>query len=241
MIGRVIFIGILILFLPFPALAQSKVPILVYHSIAEYSGHGMKELFVTPENFEKQMTYLKNHGYTLLTFEKWDKINQVKKPIFITIDDGYKNNLNAYQIFQKLKSPAFQPAATIFVISDYISRSNRLSSSDVKMLSDSGLFSIQSHTSTHPDLLHTANYKEELQESKNKIEQTTGKPVIALSYPYGNTNQRVIAEVKKYYMYGLTTTPGPYVKLNIKDELYQLPRTYVKYSTTLEDFAHMIN
>ena len=88
--------------LPGHVQAQQKVPILIYHSIDEYKGLGSKELYVTPENFEKQMTYLKNHGYTLLTFERWQEISKIKKPIFITFDDGYKNNRNAFKILQKL-------------------------------------------------------------------------------------------------------------------------------------------
>lgn len=232
---------LLILVLPSAAFAQSKVPILVYHSIEEYSGHGMKELYVTPENFEKQMMFLKDHGYTLLTFERWNEINKVNKPIFITFDDGYNNNLNAYQIFKELKTETFQPSGTIFVISDFISRPNRLTKRDLKILADSGFFSIQSHTATHPDLTKITNYEAELKGSKKKIETITGKPVIALSYPFGSFNQQVVTETKKYYLFGLTTTPGPYVKTNIKDELYLLPRTYVKYSTTLEDFAKIVN
>ncbi len=96
--------------------AQQKVPILLYHSIDEFPGHGLKGLYVTPENFEKQMVYLKNHGFTLLTFEHWQDREKVNKPIFITFDDGYKNNLNAFSTFQKLKDQNFQPTATIFVI-----------------------------------------------------------------------------------------------------------------------------
>ena len=73
------------------------------------------------------MKYLRDHGFTLLTFERWKDINTVKKPIFITFDDGYKNNLHAYAIFQKLKNDRFKPTGTIFVISDFIGGSNRLS------------------------------------------------------------------------------------------------------------------
>lgn len=226
--------------LPEKATAEQKVPILIYHSIDEFKGVGSRELYVTPENFEKQMTYLRNHDYTLLTFERWQDRNKVKKPIFITFDDGYKNNLNAFAIFQQLKSARFKPAATIFVISDFIGRSNRLSKTDIKTLADSGIISIQSHTATHPDLTKIENLKYELKTSKDKIEQITGKPVVALAYPYGNTNEQVVAETKKYYLFGLTTTPGPFSPTGIKNEQYYLPRIYVKYSTTIEEFAKLV-
>lgn len=237
---RVVFAILLILCLPRPAFAQQKVPILVYHSIDEYKGQGSKELFVTPENFEKQMIYLKNKGYTLLTFERWKDINNVHKPIFITFDDGFKNNQNAFAILQKLKDETFEPTATFFVISDYIGNSNRLTKAELKMMSESGLISVQSHTATHPDLTKLENLQYELKGSKDKIEKITGKPVIALAYPYGNFNQRVASKVKKYYSFGLTTTPALYTKKTTKNELLYLPRIYVKYSTTLEEFADII-
>jgi peptidoglycan/xylan/chitin deacetylase (PgdA/CDA1 family) len=230
----------LMLLTPQLALGSTRVPILVYHSIAEYKGVGSKELYVTPDNFEKQMRYLKDKGYTLLTFERWNEKNLVEKPIFITFDDGYKNNLNAFNIFQKLVDDQFKPAGTLFVISDYIGSQNRLTKEELKKMVDSNMFSIQSHTALHPDLTKTANFESELKQSKQRIEKVTGKPVIALAYPYGNFNQMVIEETKKYYQFGLTTTPGPFIDKGYKDELYVLPRIYIKHSTTLEDFAKLV-
>jgi peptidoglycan/xylan/chitin deacetylase (PgdA/CDA1 family) len=231
---------LLLLMVPSHVFAQGKVPILVYHSIEEYKGLGSKELYVTPENFEKQMMYLRDHGFTLLTFERWQDIDKVNKPIFITFDDGYKNNLKAFGVFQKLKTERFQPSGTIFVISDFIGQSIRLSESDIKKMVDSGIISIQSHTATHPDLIKIKDYYYELKESKDKIQRLTGKPVIALSYPYGTWNNKVVVETKKHYRFGLTTTPEAFSKKGIKDELYLLPRIYVKYSTTLDDFAKIV-
>ncbi|MFB7642605.1 polysaccharide deacetylase family protein [Peribacillus butanolivorans] len=235
------FLCFLILNFPSQVIAQRKVPILIYHSIDEFNGHGSMELYVTPKNFEKQMIYLRDHGYTLLTFDRWQDINKVNKPIFITFDDGYKNNLNAFAIFQKLKNERFKPSGTMFVISDFIGRSNRLSKSDLKTMADSGMISIQSHTATHPDLTKIENYEYELKGSKDKIQKITGKPVYALAYPYGNFNDKVVAETKKYYLFGLTTTPEPFSEKGIKDERYLLPRIYIKYSTSLDDFAKIVD
>lgn len=238
---RAMIVILLLISLPGHTHAQQKVPILIYHSIEEYNGKGSKELFVTPENFEKQMVYLKNKGYTLLTFDRWEDIGKVNKPIFITLDDGYKNNRNAFEIFQKLKDDQFKPTATFFVISDFIGYSNRLSQTELKAMAESGLISVQSHSATHSDLTKSENLQYELKVSKEKIEKITGKPVIALAYPYGNFNERVASETKKYYSFGLTTTPEHYTSKGIKNERYYLPRIYVKYSTTLEEFAKMMN
>ncbi|WP_445492574.1 polysaccharide deacetylase family protein [Niallia sp. 03133] len=235
-----IFLSFFLFLLPSSAFAQRKIPILIYHSIDEFNGQGSKELYVTPENFEKQMMYLRDNGYTLLTFEQWQNRNKVNKPIFITFDDGYKNNWNAFGVFQKLQTDQFKPAGTIFVISDFIGRSNRLSASDLKKMTDSGLISIQSHTATHADLTKIENDEYELKASKSKLEKITGKPVMALAYPYGEFNNKVVAETKKYYSFGLATTPELFLEKGMKDELYLLPRVYIKYSTTLEEFAKIV-
>lgn len=226
---------------PAHVFGEQRVPILIYHSIDEFNGVGSKELYVTPINFEKQMSYLRDHGFTLLTFERWQDISKVKKPIFITFDDGYKNNINAYNIFQKLKNEQFGPTGTFFVISDFIGNKNRLTASELKRMANSGIISVQSHTATHPELTKTDNLEYELKESKEKIEKITGKPVIALAYPYGAFNDRVVEETKMHYTFGLTTTPGVFSKKNIKNELYYLPRIYIKYSTTLEDFSEAVD
>lgn len=232
--------SIFFFFSPLSIFAQQEIPILVYHSIAEYTGQGSKELFVTPKNFEEQIDYLRKSGFTPLTFEQWKNIHQVNKPIFITFDDGYKNNLNALQIFEKLQTSNFKPVGTIFVISDFINRPNRLSNEDLQALVNSGLFSIQTHTATHPDLTKITNYVYELKGSRDKISQITGQPVIAISYPYGNFNDKVVDETKKYYSFGLTTTPAKYSEKGIKNELFLLPRIYIKHSTTLDEFAKIV-
>ena len=236
----ILLLTIAVLALPGKVTAAQKIPILIYHSIAEYSGTGSKELYVTPENFEAQMIYLRDHGFTLLTFEQWREAVNVKKPIFLTFDDGYKNNLNVFTIFQKLQTREFKPRGTIFVISDFIGRPNRLSDQEIKRITDSGLISIQSHTATHPDLTKSDKLTYELKDSREKIEKITGKKVIALAYPYGNINKRVVSETEKYYRYGLTTTPGPYTSSSTKKERYLLPRTYVTYSTSLKEFAKIV-
>ncbi|MFB6466975.1 polysaccharide deacetylase family protein [Cytobacillus sp. Hz8] len=233
------FLLFFIIVIPKQALAAQKIPILIYHHIDEYQGIGSKQLYVTPENFEKQIKYLQSHGFTLFTFENWKQIDEVKKPIFLTFDDGYKDNLQVLKVFQDLKQERFQPRATFFIISDFVGRANRLTKSDLLALTKTGMISIQSHTATHPDLTNISHYEYELKGSMDTLEQLINKKVIALAYPYGNFNNRVVEETKKY-SFGLTTTPELYTKQGRKDELFLLPRIYVKFDTTIEEFAELV-
>ncbi len=49
--------------------------------------------------------------------------------------------------------------------------------------------------------------KRELKGSKEKLEKITGKPVIAVAYPFGHVDDKVVAETKKYYQFATTTKP----------------------------------
>jgi peptidoglycan/xylan/chitin deacetylase (PgdA/CDA1 family)/uncharacterized protein YceK len=228
-------------------LAQSKltfqqhVPILMYHAIDDYKGNGTKELFVTPANFEAQMRYLEDNGYTFLTFERWDEINKVNKPVLVTFDDGMKNNLNAFNILLKLKNDKFKPVATEFMIAGCIDAgTNWLSSSDLKEMVKSGIYSVQSHTMTHNDLPKVTDYEKELNTSKEQIEQVTGKPIIALAYPSGHFNDKVVEETKKYYKYAVTTKPGQSIEKGELNEMLLLHRVRISYSTTINQFSSML-
>ncbi len=84
--------------------------VLLYHRVADYL-HDPQQLCVRPENFEKQISFLKEN-YTILSIEEWKyNILNHKKfkngSIVITFDDGYEDNiLNAVPILEKLNVEA---------------------------------------------------------------------------------------------------------------------------------------
>ncbi|WP_379970919.1 polysaccharide deacetylase family protein [Ectobacillus sp. sgz5001026] len=216
-----------------------EIPILMYHAIDDYHGVGIKDLFVSPAQFEKQMQYLKENGYTLLTFEQWNKRFEVNKPIFVTFDDGMKNNKNAFIVLTKLKDSSFTPKATAYVIADTVG-SSWLSHDEIKEMVNSGIFSIQSHTLSHADLPTLPNPEAELKGAKEQIESITGKPVIALSYPFGHVNDKVVEVAKKYYKFATTTKPGYFEERGKPNELLLQQRIRIHHSTTMEQFAALL-
>lgn len=215
-----------------------NVPILMYHAIDDLNGSGINELYVTPKNFEEQMNYLKSAGFTPITFDELPNINNINKPILITFDDGYKNNVNAYNILKKLNDSNWKANGTIFMIGKKIDSKSGLSTKQIKEMSDTGIISFQSHTETHPNLTETTDYKKELGDIKTKLESITGKTVTAIAYPSGQYNNNVITETKKYYQYAVTTIPGI---ANTGSDLCEMKRVRVSYSTSLESFIYMVN
>lgn len=95
----------------YAAISDSKsqsvnIPAIMYHLVINDKSRS-GEYVITPEEFEKDVTYLINNGYTpvfvsdISGYLKGEGVLP-KKPVLITFDDGYYNNyLNAYKIAQK--------------------------------------------------------------------------------------------------------------------------------------------
>jgi peptidoglycan/xylan/chitin deacetylase (PgdA/CDA1 family) len=184
---------------------RSKVPnglpILTYHKVGDYpKGSRLKPLWVTAAQFREQMLYLKDHGYTTLTFTELRDIDAGKapmpaKPALVTFDDGYANNYElAYPILQELGQKG-----NIFLVYDTLEGHNAwhnpstepwipmLSWAQARELQDSGVVEFGSHTMSHKNLaqipLDEARWQ--LTESKRRLEDKLGREMVGFAYPYG--------------------------------------------------------
>lgn len=210
----------------------SEIPILYYHSVSD-NIFGIKELFVSVREFEEQMKFLNDNGYTPISFGQLDNLGNIEKPVIITFDDGYENNyLEAYPV---LKKYGFK--AVIFVCTDFIGGSSMLKEHQIREMSD--LVSFQSHTLSHPDLtkLNADKLHYELSESKKVIEGMTGEEVYAFAYPTGYYNKNVIEAVKKYYKYAVLNVGGLYV--NGVDN-YEIKRVYIPRGLDIKSFREKL-
>ena len=75
--------------------APRTVPVLNYHQVEVKDGN---PLTLHPEQFEAQMAYLKEEGYTTVTIDElMDACENgaalPEKPVVITFDDGYVSRL----------------------------------------------------------------------------------------------------------------------------------------------------
>lgn len=92
---------------------MGKVLCLLYHRVNRIEDP-FYNLVVTPEHFEEQMEYLKEH-YNIFRFEE-DWTRGSDNSVVVTFDDGYADNcIYALPILEKKQIPA-----TIFVSSGYV-------------------------------------------------------------------------------------------------------------------------
>jgi peptidoglycan/xylan/chitin deacetylase (PgdA/CDA1 family) len=211
-----------------------SIPVLMYHCV-DRNVWGAPNLFVAPKEFQKQMEYLKNNGYTAITFRDLDHVDKIPKPVIITFDDGYKDNYTyAFPVLKK-----YNMKATIFVILNSLGKSKSLNMEEMNRMK--GTIDFQSHTMSHPHLgkLGQNRVEYEVSESKRKLEKLTGKDVFVIAYPYGSYDKQTIDIVKKYYKYAVTVKLGFF-----QDEQgynnYQIDRIAVTSKSTLSSFIRSI-
>lgn len=175
----------------------SGIPVLNYHQI---NNEAHNALTLSSEEFDGQMAYLYDAGYTTISPNQLVDYLQYgtelpSNPVLITFDDGYVDNYNvAYPILQK-----YDFKATIFLITDFVGNNGRyLNWKQVKEMSNSG-FDFQSHTLSHM-LLATASDEEvlsQLTKSRAGLEWRLKKKVEYLAYPGGAYDQRTIELAKQ--------------------------------------------
>lgn len=228
------------------------IPILMYHHVVK-EGNKTNKITLTTGRFREDMEYLKKKGYVTISFKELidcyeGKTKFPKKPILITLDDGYEDNYkNAYPILKKNNMKA-----TMFVIGSRVgitnfnndSRYSYFSWGQAKKMYQSGLIEIQPHSYD----LHNYKYNskhgqgvlpengENKKEYYNRFLKDTEKVTKLIkarvgcksyvyAYPYGkytSTNEEVL---KRLNFKVTLTTKSKYA--DISNGLYGLKRINV--------------
>lgn len=182
-----------------------KIPILMYHGILD-SPWGVASLFVTKNQFESDMEYLKKNGYTSIFLKDINTAYMYNKPIIITFDDGYKDvYTNGLPLLTK-----YNMKATFFLISEWLDGKTYVNENMVKDMIDSGFIEIGSHTLSHAILgsLNSKAIEEEVKKSKENLEKRFKVKISSIAYPTGSYTDEVIKISSNYYDYGVTTKVG---------------------------------
>jgi hypothetical protein len=104
------------------ALRPTKVPVLMYHSVApDQPFLPWKEIILPVDLFEQQVSYLARNGFTTITLGELQRYRQnggslPPKPIVLTFDDGFLDNwVFAYPILKK-----YGLKGTLFVSTEFV-------------------------------------------------------------------------------------------------------------------------
>ena len=184
---------------------MNRALILMYHLVDTPRSAIERRFCTTPDDFDHQMEYLGESGYTAVSMAHLYDCMQGNaalpgKAVHITFDDGFGCVLDhAVPTLQRHGYPA-----TMFAVSDRLGSSNDwmtgrafpertiLSVDGLRALENAG-FAIGSHTRTHARLpnISVVEARNEISGSKSRLEDALGKAIDYFAYPYGQFNQQV--------------------------------------------------
>lgn len=176
--------------------AEVKLPILLYHNLAEEYDPSLAVLHCPPAQFEEHMKALKAAGYHTITFAEYaDYVENgtalPDKPIIVSFDDGYTSNYQyAYPTLKKLGMKA-----TIFAITGRMGVSDTIyphfTWEQAREMEQSGVIDIESHTDFHREMvkLTPAETALEVRRSYYMLANELNKTPVAMAYPYGLPNE----------------------------------------------------
>lgn len=206
--------------------AGSGMPVLTYHHI----GDGPEWLYVSPADFESEMVYLKEKGYTTVSVMELaaglsGKAPLPSRPIVITFDDGYEDNYtNAFPILARQ-----QMKGTFFVVTGKIGHPGYMTWAQARKMSENGM-EIGSHTVNHYTL-NEINLKElerELLASRIMLENNLPLSAPIFANPFGETAPAVVELLGRT---GYTAACSSVVGINYPGEnLYMIRRLSVPRS-----------
>lgn len=231
---------------------HEKIPILMYHSIAEEATPKFKPFTVSPMLFAEHMAYLHGNGYTPLTVTQFVTRREVvatlpERPVVITFDDGFADFFtNALPVLQQHNF-----SATMYIPTAYVSSTSRwmeqdgegnrplLSWQQIQELDASGI-ECGTHSHTHPqlDLLSRLQANEEVTISKRILEEHLERPVTSFAYPHGYYTAETQRLLRKAGYTSACTVK--YAMSTTETNAFALTRLLVEPTTNVQGLATLL-
>ena len=218
---------------------RTRVPILMYHQVLDYSGPN-ESLYLAPHLFQQHLDYFAENNITPITmqqlYEHWyNKAPLPEKPIVLTFDDGYTAMYR--EVFPRLMAKGF--VATFFVFNNFIGHANGLTEDMVREMSAAGM-EFGSHTVSHKELTYLSRDSmiTEMSLSKAYFESLTGKPINFISYPVGLNNATVREVAQQYYLGAVSTEYGT---ASTSSNFFRLPRIRILNGETADSLKSRLS
>lgn len=231
---------------------EKKVPILLYHSVADDASPSYSDWAVGPELFTAHMAYLVEQEYTPLTVGQFAEMKRnhrdlPAKPVVISFDDGLADfYTGAYPILRRYNLPA-----TLYIVTGHVGKTSRwltkegegdrpmMTWSQIEEVRAGGI-ELGSHTLSHPQL-DTLSYEQarrEIYEPKAILENQLGQPIRTFAYPHGYHSKAIRDMVKEA---GYTSCCAvKHAMSSTADDVFALSRIIVYRNTSVSDLACLL-
>ncbi len=165
--------------------------VLMYH---KFDATKKDSLTVATPDFEMQLNYLKEEGYESISCNEYlafleGEFELPKKPLIISIDDGYVNNIEF--ALPLLKMYGFK--ATVFLPTNYLGKTNEwdkendplMSVKQIKQLANDFEFGLHSHTHQSYKHLSLEEIDRDLASCVEVMQSNNVNYIPVIAYPFG--------------------------------------------------------
>jgi peptidoglycan/xylan/chitin deacetylase (PgdA/CDA1 family) len=228
-----------------------RVPILMYHSIAEAGPEGLAPWRLLPALFREQMRLLRERGYHSVSLEEWARAIVERRPlpgrpVVLTFDDGYRDFLeHAWPVLREcdLRATIFVVTGRVGGVADWVAGEPPLALMDwaeLRELQRQGN-RVGSHCAAHRELtqLPDEELRRDAAEARAALRRELGTVTQSVAFPYGISDGRVrrlLAE--SGYRIGLSAAGG---LSTLADDPMQLPRIEIFGDDDADAFALKID
>jgi peptidoglycan/xylan/chitin deacetylase (PgdA/CDA1 family)/protein-L-isoaspartate O-methyltransferase len=230
---------------------RERMPVLMYHRIADYGPAALASFRVTPNAFRAQIAWLRRHGYHAITSDElaWFLSTGhpfIGRPVMLTFDDGYQDF--ADHAWPILRAHDMRPE--VFIVTDLVGSASVWDSAlgepaplmdlpTIRRLAGEGV-GFGGHLATHraADALPSCELADELSRSRAALSQWLGRPVQSLAAPYGATDARLRSMAAEHgYRVLYSTRHGA---ASLRGDPLDLPRIAVHGQMDLDAFTRAL-
>jgi peptidoglycan/xylan/chitin deacetylase (PgdA/CDA1 family) len=231
---------------------RSRLPVLLYHSVADATDPRFAEWVVSPQLFATHMDMLANEGYSALRVRElaargFGRTEAVPgRAVAITFDDGFEDFYTT--AWPHLRRNGL--TATVFVTTGHVGSTSvwleRQGERDRPLMSWSQIAEISAagiecgahgHTHVQLDAVSPSRAREEIERSKRALAAVSG-PVASFAYPHGYHSRRVRREVRRA---GFATACAVADGLaSASDDPYAISRAVVRAGTSVDELARIL-
>jgi hypothetical protein len=205
---------------------KNDLRVLMYHKTIESGSTDL--LTVTRRQLEEQFQFFQREGYNCVSVR--EIINHIQtgsplkeKPLLLTFDDGYKNNLTVlYPLLQK-----YNLKAVIFLVPGYIEKAEQtgqeyMNISEIQSM-DPGIVEFGLHTFSHNgyNSLTLDQIEEDIIKTKDWLDKKQINYLPAHAYTYGQFPKN--DKEKLNGLFGLFEKHGVKAAFNIGNRVNTLP------------------
>ena len=211
---------------------DKSIPILAYHVVCD---NPTDDMHVSTNNFNRQMKFLYNHHFRVLTLEELESFKKGEKSypgkkVVITFDDGSESYYTkALPILEK-----YGFASTNFIITSKINQKGYLTDEEIKKLKENKLVRLEGH-SRNLHQRENAN-SEDYQLYSDDLKSNKDYQFKYYAYPFGISNDEYVKALKDNDI-KLAFKYAPSHWMNENNDNYNIPRVPVYNSTAFYKFV----